>query len=149
MTPQIALAVIAALSAPLASWLTSVLMRQKYTAEIAALRADVDKKNSEIQGNELRNVRQGNDILMQQIVEPLRIEIKSLRSDVNKFRRAIEKIHTCPLHADCPVRHELQNGEKTPADGHAGKLQQHLPDKSKRSAREVHQGKDSGQAGSR
>ena len=76
-------------------------------AEVKSLRADVAKKRADNQGVELDNVRQGNEILLEQIVKPLKTEIKNLRHDVNKFRRAVEKIPACPHSTECPVSREL------------------------------------------
>lgn len=112
MSTEIWLAIIAIVAAPAGSALTAVLMRRKYKVDIDNIKADIDKKLTETRSTELDNVRTGNDILMQQIVEPLRAEIKSLRTDVNKFRKAIEKIPACPLSADCPVSRELLDNEK-------------------------------------
>jgi len=77
---------------------TALLTRRKYTTETRR--------------TELDNVRQGNDILMQQIVEPLKNELKSLRNDLKRFRKAIEKIPGCSLADECPVSRELFNAEK-------------------------------------
>lgn len=112
MTTEIWLALIAIVAAPVSGWIGAKLMRQKYRVEIAGLKADLNKKQTETRSTELDNVRQGNDILMQQIVEPLKAEIKSLRNDVNKFRRAIEKIPGCVHSNDCPVSRELLADEK-------------------------------------
>jgi hypothetical protein len=112
MSVEIWLAIISIVATPSGAAITAALMRRKYRVEIEALRADVDKRLSEVTSNELSNVREGNDILMKQIVEPLKAEIKQLRSDVNKFRRAIEKIPACPVGADCPVSRELLDAEK-------------------------------------
>ena len=113
MSTEIWLAIIAIAAAPAGSALTAVLMRRKYVVEIDGLRADIDKKLAEARSNELDNVRQGNDILMSQIVTPLKSEIKSLRTDVNKFRKAIEKIPACPMSSECPVSRELLADEKS------------------------------------
>jgi hypothetical protein len=112
MSTEVILAIIAIVSAPAGSALTAVLMRRKYRVEIDSIRADIDKKLADTRGAELDNVRQGNEILMQQIVEPLKVEIKYLRNEVNKFRRAIENIPACPYSADCPISRQLLAGEK-------------------------------------
>lgn len=112
MSTEIWLAIIAIVATPVGGWIGAILMRQKYTVEINTLKADLDKKQTETRSTELDNVRTGNDILMQQIVEPLRAEIKSLRTDVNKFRKAIEKIPACPNSDSCPVTRELLDNEK-------------------------------------
>lgn len=112
MSKELGLALIAIVAAPLSAWVGALLMQQKYRIEIGSLKADLEKKRIETRSVELENVRQGNDILMEQIVEPLESEIKFLRSDVNKFRKAIEKIPACPYSNTCPVSRELLVHEK-------------------------------------
>ena len=107
MTTEVILALVAIVATPLSAWLGSIFTRQKYAAEVKSLRADVAKKQADNQGVELDNVRQGNEILLERIVKPLKTEIKNLR-------RAVEKIPACPHSADCPVSHELLADE---ADG--------------------------------
>lgn len=111
-------ALAAAIAGPVGAWVSAVLLRRKYRAEIESLRAEVEQKFSSTKSNELDNVRKANDILVESIVEPLRKEIKNLRSDVNKLRRAFEKIQTCPYADDCPVNAELRKQEERDnADG--------------------------------
>jgi hypothetical protein len=112
MSTEILLAIIAIVAAPAGSALTAVLMRRKYRVEIDSLRADIERKLVDTRGTELDNVQKGNAILMTQIVEPINAEIKLLRHEVNRFRRAIEKIPGCPYAADCPVSRELFSSEK-------------------------------------
>ena len=58
------------------------------------------------------DIRKANDILVEGIVTPLKKEINSLRRDVDKFRKAVEKIPSC-AHADnCPVSRQLQKLEE-------------------------------------
>ena len=114
MTTEVILALVAIVATPLSAWLGSIFTRQKYMAEVKSLRADVAKKRADNQGVEPDNVRQGNEILLEQIVKPLKTEIKNLRHDVNKFRRAVEKIPACPHSTECPVNRELLADE---ADG--------------------------------
>lgn len=98
-------------SSAISAWLGSVLTRDKYKAEIDALRADVAAKMSAVENSELENVRKANQMLVETVVEPLQKEITSLRCNVDKFRKAIEKIPGCP-HADgCPVSRQLWSDE--------------------------------------
>ncbi|MDR2131014.1 MAG: hypothetical protein LBP56_07630 [Odoribacteraceae bacterium] len=120
MSAEIWLALIAIVAAPAGGALAAVLTRRKYRVEIDNLRADVTRKLADTRGAELANVRQGNEILMQQIVEPLRVEIKSLRNEISRFRRAVERIPACPYSADCPVSRELLSSEKVDAVKGAG-----------------------------
>lgn len=121
MNTEIWLAVIAIIAVPVTSWLTSKLDRRKYDAEISKLKTEIENMKAEVNSKELENVRQGTDILMTQIVNPLKTELKSLRSDVNKFRKAIEKISGCPLSDNCPVSRELYNAEKGDVEPAHGK----------------------------
>ena len=116
MTTEVILALVAIVATPLSAWLGSIFTRQKYAAEVKSLRADVAKKQADNQGVELDNVRQGNEILLEQIVKPLKTEIKNLRHDVNKFRKAVEKIPGCAHAAECPVSRELLTGETDSGD---------------------------------
>lgn len=111
MTTEVLLALIGIVTTPIAGWVGAVLMRKKYKTEIKSLQADVEKKRADNQGVELDNVRQGNEILMEQIVKPLKLELKYLRHDVNKFRKAVEKIPGCAHAAECPVSRELLAAE--------------------------------------
>ena len=100
-----------AISGSLGAWLGSVLTRDKYKAEIDALRADVASKLSAVENSELDNVRKANQMLVETVVEPLQKEITSLRRNVDKFRKAIEKIPGCPHANECPVSCQLWSDE--------------------------------------
>lgn len=86
---------------------TGVLTRRKYKGDRRSI--------------ELDNVKKGSEILMQQIVTPLKTEMKSLRNELTRFRRAVEQIPACPHSAECPVSRELladeAGGDDEPADG--------------------------------
>ena len=100
-----------AISGSLGAWLGSVLTRDKYKAEIDALRADVASKLSAVENSELDNVRKANQMLVETVVEPLQKDITSLRRNVDKFRKAIEKIPGCPHANECPVSRQLWSDE--------------------------------------
>lgn len=102
---------VAAVSAPIGAWVNSRLLRQKYDLEIGRLKADMERELSEVRNKELDNVHKASDILMEDIVKPLKTEIQSLRRDVNKFRKAIEKIPSCPMADSCPVSRQLLSDE--------------------------------------
>lgn len=107
ITTIVVSAIVAAISAPLGAWVNSRVLRQKYDLELGKLRGEMKQTLTEVESNELENVRKASDILMEHIVTPLRSEIKSLRKDVDKFRKAVEKIPTCPMADSCPVSREL------------------------------------------
>jgi len=105
------------IAAPLGAWLGSILTRDKYKAEIDQLRAEVASKMSAVENSELDNVRKANQMLVETVVEPLQKEITSLRRNVDKFRKAIEKIPGCPHANECPVSRQLwddQGGDDDP-----------------------------------
>ena len=107
ITTIIVSAIVAAISAPLGAWVNSKILRQKYDIEIGKLRAEMEEKLSAVKKSELDNVREASQILMENIVKPLKTEIQSLRKDVNKFSKAVEKIPSCPMADKCPVSREL------------------------------------------
>ncbi len=111
ITTIIVSALVAAVAAPLGAWVNSKILRQKYDIEIGNLRAEMETKLSAVKKSELDNVREASEILMENIVKPLKTEIQSLRKDVDKFRKAIEKIPSCPMADSCPVSRELLNAE--------------------------------------
>ena len=102
ITTIVVSAIVAAIAAPLGAWVNSRVLRQKYDLELGKLRAEMKQTLTEVESSELENVRKASDILMEHIVNPLRSEIKSLRKDVDKFRKAVEKIPTCPMADGCP-----------------------------------------------
>ena len=104
----------ATVAGPLGAWIGSKLQGAKYKTEIDSLRAEVQNKLAGVKNNELDNVRKANDILVESIVQPLKKEINSLRRDVDKFRKAVEKIPSCSYADNCPVSRQLQ---KLEADG--------------------------------
>ena len=75
------------------------------------MRAEVDEKLAGVKSTELDNVRKANDLLVESIVTPLKKEITSLRRDVDKFRKAVEKIPSCSYAYNCPVSRQLQKYE--------------------------------------
>lgn len=107
ITTIIVSAIVAVISAPLGAWVNSKILRQKYDIEIGKLRAEMEEKLSAVKKSELDNVREASQILMENIVKPLKTEIQSLRRDVNKFSKAVEKIPSCPMADKCPVSREL------------------------------------------
>ena len=76
------------------------------------MKTDVQLAKANTRSNELDNVKKAMEILMGEVVEPLKVEINAIRKELGKFRRAVEKANSCRLAADCPVRRELQYSEK-------------------------------------
>lgn len=86
--------------------------RRKYIQEVEKLKAEVQAAQVNTRGSELDNVQKAMQILMDQIVEPLKQEINAIRKELGKLRRAVEKSNTCRFTANCPVRSELQKPDK-------------------------------------
>lgn len=86
--------------------------RRKYIQEVEKLKADVRAAQVNTRGSELDNVQKAMQILMDEIVEPLKQEINAIRKELGKLRRAVEKANNCRFIANCPVRSELQKPEK-------------------------------------
>ncbi len=112
MNTELILAIIGIAATPVTGWLASKLTRQKYAAEIAKLRADVASADADASRKELENSKFGHEIIMENIVRPLKNEMKYLRNDIKRFRKAIEQIPRCPLADECPVSRELLADEK-------------------------------------
>lgn len=85
---------------------------KKYIQEVEKLKTDVQLARANTRSNELDNVKKAMEILMDEVVEPLKTEINAIRKELGKFRRAVEKANSCRLADGCPVRHELQYSER-------------------------------------
>lgn len=85
---------------------------KKYNQEVEKLKAEVQAARTNTRGNELDNVKKAMEILMDEVVSPLKLEINAIRKELTKFRKAVEKANTCRFSADCPVNRELQQLEK-------------------------------------
>lgn len=86
--------------------------RRKYIQEVEKLKAEVREAQVNTRGSELDNVQKAMQILMDEIVEPLKLEINAIRKELGKLRRAVEKSNSCRFATNCPVRDELQKPEK-------------------------------------
>ena len=90
--------------------------KQRYLQEVEKLKADVRAADSNVRSNELDNVKKAMQIVMDEIVEPLKEEINAIREELGKLRRAVEKAGDCRLATDCPVRIELQGTTESGAE---------------------------------
>lgn len=107
---QIVLPLISAIiTAPISAWLMAKLLKSKHEAEIAKLKTEVDQMRSDVRSRELDNDRKAIAILMELVVEPLRVDMTSLQNTVKRLTNAINKIPYCPYSDDCIVARELQN----------------------------------------
>ena len=80
-------------------WLVS---GRKYRQEVESLKADNRQKDMELSKMYVDEFREN-------IADPLRLEVRELRTEVDLLRNAIQKINDCPLAPDCPVLGELQD----------------------------------------
>lgn len=90
--------------------------KQRYLQEVEKLKADVRAADTNVRSNELDNVKKAMQIVMDEIVEPLKQEINAIREELGKLRRAVEKASDCRLATDCPVRSELQGTAESGAE---------------------------------
>lgn len=74
---------------------------------IVTLRSQKAKAEEEAKGLALDNDKKVSEMVNEYFVEPLKKDITSLRRQVSRLTRAIEKIPSCPHSADCPVKEEL------------------------------------------
>ncbi len=78
------------------------LNHRKYRQEVESLKADNRQKDMDLSKMYVDEFREN-------IAEPLRLEVRDLRNEVDLLRHAIQRINDCPLSADCPVLDELQS----------------------------------------
>lgn len=74
---------------------------------LATLRSQRQKAQEEAKSLAIENDRKVSELVNEYFVEPLKREMTSLRRQVSRLSRAIEKIPSCPHSDDCPVRDEL------------------------------------------
>ena len=103
-------------------WMTFILGGGALSLIIGmlTLRARVRKVESEAEQLDLQNSRSATEILMRNIVEPLKIELSETRKEFNdtkremqRLRYAIRSAHFCDYYQQCPVLHQLR---KSPED---------------------------------
>ena len=78
------------------------LNHRKYRQEVESLKADNRQKDMDLSKMYVDEFREN-------IAEPLRLEVRDLRNEVDLLRNAIQRINDCPLSADCPVLDVLQD----------------------------------------
>lgn len=78
---------------------------------LVTLRSTAKKAKEEAKTVQQANEESAMQTFQLYIVEPLKKELKSLRYEVSKFRKAIDKINVCDHAADCPVKFELREQE--------------------------------------
>lgn len=78
---------------------------------IVTLRSQKAKAEEEVKSLALDNDKKVSEMVNEYFVEPLKKDIASLRKQVSRLTRAIEKIPSCPHSADCPVKDSLDNSK--------------------------------------
>lgn len=108
--PAIVANVIAALTA--GGWLMSRHNRKKdnerHSAEVAQLRADLDRT---IKQTETSYVQDALKIYSENVVEPIRNEIKRNNDRLIRLETAINMAPTCRIYPDCVIIHRLQDDQ--------------------------------------
>jgi uncharacterized protein (DUF3084 family) len=111
--------IVTALLTTLGAGITALFMRKKHNAEVEQLQTQIEISKTDVRTHELENVDKGMEILMKQVVEPLkkdlnevRKELDEVRKELIRLRKAISKINNCPHSAHCPVRDELQRSQE-------------------------------------
>ncbi len=123
LTPELLTIIVGIVSAPIGAWLGSKLERRKYETELRRLDGELSRQSAEIKAGELDNVRRANEILMETVVEPLRMEIKQLRDEVDRLNQALGQIPSCPHAHTCPITRRLRHAPRQ-ADGDDTRVQQ-------------------------
>ena len=78
---------------------------------LVTLKSAREKASAEAIKLRLDNTEQATQILIENIVEPLKKEMNGIRKDITRLRKAIEKANGCRHSDDCPVIHELRKQE--------------------------------------
>ena len=76
---------------------------------LVTIRSLKAKAEEEAKSLAIDNDRKVTELVNEYFVEPLKKDITSLRWQVSRLTRAIEKIPSCPHSADCPVKDELDD----------------------------------------
>jgi hypothetical protein len=71
------------------------------------------KDKADIKELEVRITDKLLKIIMDDVVEPLREELAITRKELERFKNAYKKRHTCRSNADCPITVELQKPENS------------------------------------
>lgn len=89
----------------------NLLLGGSLLVTIVTLRSQKAKAEEEVKSLALDNDKKVSEMVNEYFVEPLKKDIASLRKQVSRLTRAIEKIPSCPHSADCPVKDSLDNSK--------------------------------------
>lgn len=83
-----------------------------FIVTLVTLKSERKKAKETARGAELDNIERATDILMRNIVTPLKEELNALRNETRKLRKAINKANSCTHSDNCPVLDVLRNDTK-------------------------------------
>lgn len=93
------------------SAILNLLLTGSNIVTLVTLRSQRAKAQEEAKSLALDNDKKVSEMVNEYFVEPLKKDIASLRKQVSRLTRAIEKIPSCPHSADCPVKNALDETE--------------------------------------
>lgn len=93
------------------SGILNLVLTSGIVVTLATLRSQKAKAKEEAKSLALDNEEKVSKMVNEYFVEPLKKDIASLRKQVSRLTRAIEKIPSCPHSADCPVKDALNETE--------------------------------------
>lgn len=98
--------------APFSSVITWLVTRKRSSNEIVRLKKEIEGIEKANTGVDISNIKSAIQILTENVVEPLEKELKSVRRELARFRKAIEKVKSCPYEDECPVKEQLHKSEE-------------------------------------
>lgn len=90
------------------SLVLNLILGGGFIGTVATLKSERKKQEANAKLSELTTIEKGTEILMENIVSPLRKELNAVRKEITRLRKAIDKANTCVYSASCPVRQQLQ-----------------------------------------
>lgn len=90
------------------SLILNLLLSTGFIVTLVTLKSVRKKAEQEAKAVVISNEEQAMKTFQTYIVEPLKKDIKSLRNEITRFRKAIDKISDCDYADDCPVKRELR-----------------------------------------
>jgi len=82
-----------------------------FLVTLVTLRSERKKADAQAKASELDNVEHASEILMDNIVKPLKKELNEIRQQVTRLRKAIDAARSCRYISTCPVHDSLQKSE--------------------------------------
>lgn len=83
-----------------------------FLVTIMTLRSERKKSAEQAKDAELDNIEHATEILMKNIVTPLKKELYEVRREIKRLRRSIDKAKHCSHAADCPVIKCMQDDKE-------------------------------------